>query len=147
MKFYLVKEEVLAALTILLLGVAVVYYGAAYSMGSLARMGPGYFPVIVGGVLCFVGVGLVVDAFTRNSVKVQLPLRAFFAVSSGVLAFAFLVEHAGLVIATFSLVMLSALGDRPIRIRNAIIISFVMSLIGVFVFVKALGVPISVFWW
>lgn len=141
------KAETAAALVVVALGVLVMVVGQGYPMGTLARMGPGYFPVLLGGTLTLIGIGLVFEVLRSNPVKLSFSLRPFAALMAGIVAFAVLVERTGLVPAICALVFLSVMGEKPVRIKNALGISVVMSLVGVFVFIKGLGLPLSMFWW
>jgi len=141
------KAEAAAALVVVALGVFVIAVGWSYPMGTLARMGPGYFPVLLGGVLGLIGIGLFFEVLRTTPGKLVFPLRPFVAVMGGIIAFAVLAERAGLVPAIWALVFLSVMGEKPVRIWNALGISVFMSLVGVFVFVKGLGIPLSMFWW
>ena len=141
------KAETAAALVVVALGVFVIAVGQSYPMGTLARMGPGYFPVLLGGALMLIGIGLIFEVLRSQPVKLSFPLRPFVALMGGIVAFAVLAERAGLVPAIWALVFLSVMGEKPARFKNAFGISVVMSLIGVFVFIKGLGIPLSMFWW
>ncbi len=141
------KAETAAALVVVAEGVIVIAVGWSYPMGTVARMGPGYVPVLLGGALALIGVGLVFEVLRSDPTRLAFSPRAFIALMSGLVAFAVLVERAGLVPAIWALVFLSVMGEKPVRIKNAVGISIGMSLIGVFVFIKGLGVPLSIFWW
>ena len=147
MKENLNKAEVLAALVIVALGAGIAVIGGSYPMGSIERMGPGYFPVMLGVALSLIGLALLFEVRHANPLKLAVPFRPLVALTAAVLAFAFLAERAGLVPAICALVILSVLGERPARIRMALAISAVMSLVGVVVFIMGLGVPLSAFWW
>ena len=141
------KAETLSALVVVALGIGVIAVGSSYPVGSIDRMGPGYFPLLLGGTLALIGLGLVFEVMRSEQIKLRFPIRPFAAVTAGVLAFAFLAERAGLVPAIFALVFLSVCGEQPVRMKNAFAISVFMSLVGVLVFVKGLGIPLSAFWW
>ena len=49
----------------LALAAVVITIGRSYSFGSSARMGPGYFPVVLGAILALLGVISVVRSFIR----------------------------------------------------------------------------------
>src|ERR1700743_2343574 len=49
------KRDYYAGGLMLLLGVGAAVTGSGYKFGSLARMGPGFMPVVLGVVLAFVG--------------------------------------------------------------------------------------------
>ena len=49
------KRDYYAGGLMLLLGVGAAMTGTGYKFGSLARMGPGFMPVVLGVVLAFLG--------------------------------------------------------------------------------------------
>ena len=53
--------QVGAALLLGLFGLYVIVQGSGYEMGSLRRMGPGFFPVMIGSVLLLFAVLLVLE--------------------------------------------------------------------------------------
>ncbi|MGP1664418.1 MAG: tripartite tricarboxylate transporter TctB family protein, partial [Rhodanobacter sp.] len=55
-------------------GLGFVLTASNYSMGSAARMGPGYFPTVLGGLLALLGGGIVVRAYIS---KLQRSLKVF----------------------------------------------------------------------
>ena len=59
-----------------------------YRIGTAARMGPGYFPTMLGGLLALLGVSLSVPAFVTGGDGVQrFHLRPLLFVLLGVAAF------------------------------------------------------------
>jgi hypothetical protein len=138
--------ELVGAFCVLLLGVAVLVIAKDYPLGSLSRMGTGYFPMILGSLLLLLGVALVFEvARSTQQVVVRIPFRPILMVGLGVITFAYLVEPAGLVPATCALVVLGSLAESPFRPLTTACIAVVMSAIGVLLFVKALGLPLSAF--
>src|SRR3954462_4736487 len=83
-----------------------------YSLGSRGRMGPGYFPMLLGAVLGGLGLILVVRSFLTDGNRLSrlhlLPLR-FFAL--GVCLFGPSIERLGLVISPIVVTMVTALAS------------------------------------
>ena len=60
----------------LLLGLGAILQGRNYSIGTLSRMGPGFFPVALGVILALAGVAIAISAsrrITRPRVKLNEP--------------------------------------------------------------------------
>jgi len=116
-----------------------------YQMGSSVRMGPAYFPVVLGGLLAFLGALVLLDSIAEEGPKVAKfhfrPLL-FIAVSS--LAFAYLLKPLGLVLASVALVFISAYGWHEFRWKEVAIMSVVLVIFSVLVFVKALSLPFPI---
>ena len=116
-----------------------------YQMGSAVRMGPAYFPVVLGGLLVVLGALVLIDAVVEEGPKVPKfhfrPLL-FIAVSS--LAFAYLLKPLGLVLASVALVFISAYGGHEFKVKEVAIMSVVLVIFSVLVFVKALSLPFPI---
>jgi len=116
-----------------------------YQMGSSVRMGPAYFPVVLGGLLAVLGLLVLFDSIVEDGPKVAKfhfrPLL-FIAVSS--LAFAYLLKPLGLVLASIALVFISAYGGHEFKWKEVAIMSVVLVIFSVLVFVKALALPFPI---
>ena len=118
---------------------------AGYQMGSSVRMGPAYFPVVLGGILAFLGALVLLDSLVEEGPEVAKfhfrPLL-FIAVSS--LAFAYLLKPLGLVLASAALVFISAYGGHEFKWKEVAIMTVVLVIVSVLVFVKALALPFPI---
>ena len=116
-----------------------------YQMGSSVRMGPAYFPVVLGGILAFLGLLVLLDSIVEEGPKVAKfhfrPLL-FIAVSS--LAFAYLLKPLGLALASVALVFISAYGGHEFKWKEVAIMSVVLVIFSVLVFVEALALPFPI---
>lgn len=72
-------------------------------IGQVLNMGPGFFPVILCGLLLVIGGVLILRSLTTASGEAfgRLPWRAMLMVSLSVLAFALLLEPLGLLLSVF----------------------------------------------
>lgn len=141
------RGELLAALAVVAFGGMIAWIGSGYHMGTPSRMGPGYFPVMLGGGLILVGLGLVIETWRSTPDPQIFPWRAVCALIAGVVAFALLVRSAGLVPAIFALVLIATLGESPWKPVGALVIAAAMSVIAVALFLYGLRVPLRPFWW
>jgi len=118
---------------------------AGYQMGSSVRMGPAYFPVVLGGLLAFLGLLVLFDSIVEEGpdvAKFHFRPLLFVAVSS--LAFAYLLKPLGLVLASVALVFISAFGGHEFKWKEVAIMSVVLVIFSVLVFVKALALPFPI---
>jgi len=145
------RKDHLGGALMFVMGTGAALQGTTYRMGTLSRMGPGYFPVMVGTVLALMGVAIFLTAGVgeRPIPKVKLPpeWRAWFCIGFSVVAFMVIGLYGGLVPATFAIVFISAFADRQNSLRNAILLSAAMTVIAVVVFWWALQVPFPLFRW
>lgn len=143
------RKDFLGGLLMLVLGLAIVWQATSYDIGSLRRMGPGYFPLGLGVILGVTGVALMLTAKApAASVDRLAPeWRGWLCICSGIAAFVLLGQFCGLIPATFAVVFISALGDRQNSLRGAALLGLVMSAACVLVFWWLLKVPFPLFRW
>lgn len=124
---------------------------SAYPLGTLNRMGPGYFPVALGGLLMALGGALGLSGLRWGKTApapLEPPnLRSLIFVLTGIAAFAALVRTAGLVPATVALVVLSSLSERRIRPLQVALLAIAVSLLCVLLFRVLIGLPLPAFRW
>ncbi len=112
------------------------------------HVGPGAFPIIIGGVLILLGLAVTVRSLWLNGERIKLSsLRPLILVLGAVLIFALSVKLLGLLIATLALVLVSAFGAGEFRIREVTVLYLVLAAIAVGVFVYGLGVPFRLWPW
>ncbi|OGA15830.1 MAG: hypothetical protein A3I63_09055 [Betaproteobacteria bacterium RIFCSPLOWO2_02_FULL_66_14] len=116
-----------------------------YQMGSAVRMGPGYFPSVLGGLLAVLGALVLIDAFVEAGPKVpSFHFRPLIMILLSCLAFAYTLKPLGLVGATALLVYLGALGGHEFKFKEVTILYVVLVIFSVLVFVKGLTLPFPI---
>lgn len=136
--------DLLAGILFLVTGAFVVGYATAYlPLGTLRRMGPGMFPLLVGcGLLLFGGL-LAVPALARRRAMPSPDLRALVAILVGIAAFAASVGRLGLVPAILLLVALVSLASGPLRPGRVILLGGLLCGLAYVVFVVVLDAPLA----
>lgn len=118
---------------------------AGYQMGSSVRMGPAYFPVVLGGMLAVLGLLVLIDSLVETGPKVaKFHFRPLIFIAISSLAFAYLLKPLGLVLASAVLVFISAYGGHEFKWKEVAIMSVVLVIFSVVVFVKGLSLPFPV---
>ena len=135
-----------AGLIFLFFGALAAYIARDYPMGSAVRMGPGYFPYLLGILLALFGVVICLKSLLIHGERVEpVNLRALLLVLGAVGVFAGTIESAGIVIATALLVAVGAAASPESRLREvAVLIVFLLAL-AVGVFTYGLGLPFKIF--
>ncbi|MDP2779618.1 tripartite tricarboxylate transporter TctB family protein [Devosia sp.] len=131
------------SLAIATLGLYAVVVGSGYRMGELTRMGPGFFPVIIGTAVIVLALAAAFESRGENEERMALRLAPIVWVGTAILAWLLLVQSLGLVVATFALVGLSALAKPPIRPVSILVLGGALSLSGYLVFIWGLGMPLT----
>lgn len=93
-------------------GLFAVVYGQRYEFGDLNRMGPGYFPVVLGLILSVLGGLIALPAFFRKGEPITLAWKTFALVMASILVFAFTLKLLGLVLASAFAVFVASLADN-----------------------------------
>jgi hypothetical protein len=138
------SEDFFAGLIFIFFGVAAVWVAQDYPMGTTRRMGPAYFPTILGGALAVLGLAISARSLWIHGKPVQFPtFRPLIAILGAVIGFALLLEPLGLVLAVFVLVLISGLGSTPFRVRESVLLYIVLVLMAVTFFVYGLGLQFS----
>ena len=135
-----------------LFGLGAIWEGMSYRVGSLVRMGPGFFPVALGVILALTGAAIMIGARTaipdaKDEKNLPPEWRGWICISLSIVAFVVLGKYGGLMPATFAIVFISALGDRQNTLKSAILLALAMCLISAGVFYYALQVQFPLFQW
>ena len=146
MKTILIRdpESVVVGAIFFGIGIGALVIGADYTMGSTVNMGSGYFPRILGGLL--VGLGLIMGVAglraDGRAVRLASP-RKPLAILGSIVAFALLIEPAGLAVAVFGLVVVARCAlPRPL-VFSTFVLAAALALLAVVIFVYALALPIA----
>lgn len=134
-----------SGLTYVIIGAGAIVIARDYGMGTAMKMGPGYFPTVLGGALVLIG-GI---SLTRSFMKAGEPvgrfaLKPLALIVGSTLLCGFLLRPAGLVIALPILVFASAWASSRFRWGTAAAIAAGMTAFCALVFTKGLGLPIPV---
>jgi hypothetical protein len=131
-----------AGLMFMALGLFFVFAASGLSMGSVTRMGPAYFPTVLGGLMAVLGGVIFFLSLTVKGGKVPpISFRPLFFTTLALIAFGYLLRPLGIVVAVALLVAVSAFAGHGIKLKEVVIISIVLLVFSVLVFVKALGLP------
>jgi len=120
----------------------VVWAATHYQLGTAVRMGPAYFPILLGGLLAFLGVLVLLESFAMAGPRVpKFSFRPLILISLACVVYGYLMKPLGLVGATAALVLISAYGGHEFKWKEVIILCVVLIVFSVLVFVKGLSLP------
>ncbi|NWG03086.1 MAG: tripartite tricarboxylate transporter TctB family protein [Syntrophaceae bacterium] len=134
-------------LIFILFGIASMVFSGSYQIGTSAKMGPGYFPFVLGGMLT--GLGLVISLRSLSKAEGTRKARSFRAkpvvlVLSSVILFGLVLRPLGLVFSTVILIIVSSMASDEFRKKEAILNAFVLLAIVLIIFVYLLKFQIPV---
>jgi putative tricarboxylic transport membrane protein len=119
-----------------------IYAATHYKLGTAVRMGPGYFPTWVGGIVALCGLALAIGALRVQGPPVPpLYWRPALFVLGASIAYGYLLKPLGLVLATVLIVLVSAAGGHEFRWRETLALAIALALFSLGVFVYGLGLP------
>jgi hypothetical protein len=134
-------KDVLAGLTFVGFGLAFALGALSYPVGSAARMGPGFFPLLVGALLAVLGVLVAVrpgglDADSEPLTRLQW--RGLVLIPVAIIVFGLTVRGVGLIPSLFVTVLLAALASRETRPVGAVLLAVGLTIVSVLIFIVAL---------
>jgi hypothetical protein len=131
----------------LLIGSAGVYFGRDLAFGSAAKMGPGFFPIILSCIIILIGVVIGVRALAFDGPRISVSrLRPMVVILSAIASVGWLIERAGLVITVVALTFVTAAARPGVDLKETLVLALSLSTFAVVVFVYALGQPMPVWW-
>jgi hypothetical protein len=129
----------------LVLGLAAVIIARDYAMGNAGRMGPGYFPTVLGWMLAAIGAVCVVRSLLTPGEGIdKFAIKQIILVLAAVLLFGFLMRGAGLIVATLAIIGVSAYASVKFSIKGTAALAIGLAVFAVALFVKALGLPMPI---
>ena len=139
-------KDFYAGLMYATIGAAAVLIARDYNLGSSVRMGPGYFPTILGCLLFIVGSISMVRGFTKRGEAIEaFAWRNLFLVLGSVVLFGLTVRGAGLLLSLILLVFVSAFASSEFKLKTTLILAVVSSSLSALIFAKWLGLPFAIF--
>ena len=147
------KRDYYAGGLMTLIGLGAAFESRHYNMGTLFHMGPGFFPMILGVVMTFLGIliaGVAATADATDDDQMVLPKPewiAWLCILAGPVLFIVLGNYGGLVPATFACVFVSALGDRTSTVKSSLVLATGVTVFGVALFSYLLQVSLPMWRW
>ena len=133
-----------AGLIYLAIGLFALYVAQDYAMGSAVRMGPGYFPKVLGSLLALIGLIALIRGMLRPGEAIgRLAWRETLIVLGATMLFGLLLRGGGLVLSLIVLVVVSAYASRRFKLKTSVLLAVGLAAFCVLVFIKGLGIPLA----
>ena len=127
------------------LGVGTLILGSAYTLGTAARMGPGYFPRILGILLIVLGAIIVLNGLRGHGEGIPpFKWRPTLVVLGSVVLFGFIVAKLGVAISTIVLILTASAASHEFRPKEAIIAGVLLAALAVGVFIIGLHLQLPI---
>jgi hypothetical protein len=141
------NKDFLAGLMFIAVGAAGMYMAQDYPFGSALRMGPGYFPTVLSGLMMLGGAIVLIEGFVKpDKISRTWSVRALIILPLTALVFGFLMEHAGFVVSILVLSMMSATASPEFKFKEQGLLAAGITLGCVILFIWGLGLPYPLFW-
>ena len=136
------NRDVWAGLMLIGTGVASMIIARDYAFGTALRMGPGYFPSVLGGMLTLFGLYLVGAGLRRNDkIEGNWSLRALVMLPFSLVLFGLLMDRAGFVPALMVLIVGSAAASSEFKLLESLALAVGLTAFAVVLFIWGLGLP------
>ena len=137
-----VNKDLWAGIMLIATGVASIFIARDYPFGSTMRMGPGYFPSMLGGILVLFGIYImIVGLRTGEKIALQCSLRALIVLPVSLVAVGILMTYAGFIPALAVLIFGSASSGREFKFVELLLLTLILTGLSVAIFIWGLGLP------
>ena len=141
-------NDVLAGGFLIVVALAGEWLAADLRVGTAVRMGPGYFPQLVGWVLLGLGLLLALRGLILEGPPAEpWALRPLLLIPASIAAFGYALERFGLIAAVLALVVVARVGGRDIRPVETALLGISLAAFCVVLFVRLLGMTPPVWPW
>jgi hypothetical protein len=138
-------KDFVAGLLFAGVGILAIIIASNYPLGTAARMGPGYFPRILGILLILLGGALALRALKLNGPPLpRWHWRPVVVVLGSVVLFGFILIKLGLAISTVILIVLSSAASREFRPLESAVSGILLAILCISVFVLALKLQLPI---
>jgi putative tricarboxylic transport membrane protein len=137
------NRDFLGGLFYIVVGTVAIWIARDYPFGSALRMGPGYFPTVLSGIMILFGI-----AIMAMGIKTPEPLkgsnwsiRALIVLPLSTVAFGWLMEEAGFIPAMIALIPMSAASGREFEWKEVAMLTVGLTIVSLLIFIWGLGLP------
>ena len=141
------QRDFWSGIMFLVLGVLFVIFSQAYQLGTPARMGPGFFPTMLGVLMALLGLLTMWISTAHSNPETRLEgvgWRELFLVLVAIGVFAATLTHLGMVVAITLLIAISAIASHEFSWKETIISIVVLLVLSDLVFVRGLELQFPV---
>ena len=136
------QKDLWAGLMFAAFGVFFSGFGTQYTFGTGARMGPGYFPIVLGVILIVLGVVIALMALSPKAEAHKVANFSWFTIIlilGSVVLFGLMLTRLGLILSLITVVLVASYASHEFGWKAAIINTIVLVALCLFVFVYALS--------
>ena len=141
-------QDFWAGLMFMVLGAGFIWFARGYDYGSAAKMGPGYFPTMLGGILGTLGsITFFRSLVLKGEAVGQFNWKPVMYVLGSLILFGATLQWLGLVVAIFALIILSSMGGHEFKLKEALMLAFGLTVGSVAIFIYGLQLQFPIWPW
>jgi hypothetical protein len=126
-------------------GACAILIAREYGMGTALKMGPAYFPTVLGSLLVLIGTIAIIRAFLVEGTPIgALAVKPLAVILGSIVLFGFIVRGVGLLVALPLLVILTASASIHFRLLPTLALAAGLTVFCIMIFVQGLGVPLPI---
>ncbi|MEP7329261.1 MAG: tripartite tricarboxylate transporter TctB family protein [Betaproteobacteria bacterium] len=145
MSFVRSPKDFWAGILFVGLGIAAIVISSNYALGTAARMGPGYFPRILGILLIVLGAVITLRGVRFDGEAIPAwKWRPLLVVLGSVVLFGAIVSWLGVMISTVVLIVVSSAASHEFRPKEALLIGVALAVLSVGVFIIGLKLVLPI---
>lgn len=150
------QKDFLSGLMFTVVGIGFAVGARGYTVGTSARMGPGYFPLMLGVILALLGLGITFKSYGKQRDDDErvgaIAWRPLFFIIIANVVFGVLLGGLpsiglppfGLILAIVALVFLSALASNETKLKETVVLAIVLIVGSYLTFVSILKLPFQI---
>jgi Tripartite tricarboxylate transporter TctB family. len=141
------QKDFASGLMFVLVGLGFSFVARGYSMGTAAKMGPGYFPFLLGLVLAALGALVLLGSLSSKGEEDRMErwdIKILLWILGSVVLFGLLLKPLGMVLSVFVLVVVSSMASHEFSWKGALLNSVVLVLISLGAFVYGINLQMPV---
>lgn len=136
------KQDFWSGVMFITLGLGFAYKATSYSMGTAARMGPGYFPHWLGILMAIIGAVILLSSLAPKAEETtvdRFDFKILGIIVGAIVLFGFTLRPLGLVISLFLLVAISSMASHEHSWKVSLLNALFLTVLCWLAFVKGLG--------
>jgi len=142
------NKDFLAGLLMVGVGAVAFYMALDYPFGTALRMGPGYFPRVLAGILVAFGLYVGIRGMRLpERVEGIWGWRPLALITAAFWVYGWLMDRAGFIPSLIVLFAITTLAGHEFRLKEVIVLTIAMIAFAWAVFIRGLGLPYPLFWW
>ena len=141
------QKDFWSAVMFVIFGVLFMFWSTDYQFGTAQRMGPGYFPTVLGGLLVFLGIMVGIPSVKPDAEETTVePIgwRGLIIILGAVILYGVLLPILGFVVSLAVLILLSSMGTREFSWKASLLSVVVLGVFSYVTFVMGLNLQFSV---